>query len=364
MGFVIHSEQTGVPEGKIRYRFEIYINRERRRKMLVLYPSVVKTVYRQWERKQFERDTTKAVCHKLFEILDEYLEHSQQVKSKRAFQHEKSLVENVIKKYFTKDTVLQEIRRMHIEDFIKWRRFVCNHQYNVKEQVSNGTINRTLSMLSYFFNYCIVREYYSGSNPCYKMKLRENNIREVRLNKTQIQELVEKASTQDSRLYNVIMTALLTGMRFSEIVNLTWNEVDFDRDTIFLSRLKTKGKRARVIPIVPELRTIFLTLWNNKKSEYVLDTNFHYIQKHWKRLQPQLSFVNLDDGSRFRFHDIRHLFAQHLLDKNVPMEDIQSLLGHQDISTTQKRYAMHARPDLQEKIGKIVDIIPLRKVSG
>lgn len=209
-----------------------------------------------------------------------------------------------------------------------------------------------------------MREQYHGTNPCFKMKLKENNIREVRLDSRQIQELLEKAEAQDTKLYNVIMTALMTGMRFSEIVELTWSEVEFDRNTIFLSRLKTKSKKARIIPIIPELKNLLLTLQNRKTHDCVLDTNFHYIQKNWKRLQPQLSFVNLDDGTKFRFHDLRHIVAQFLIDKGTPMEIVQVILGHADISTTQRRYAMHARPDLHEKMNKLGEIIPLRKASG
>ena len=72
----------------------------------------------------------------------------------------------------------------------------------------------------------------------------------------------------------------------------------------------------------------------------------------------------LDDGSKFRFHDLRHIFAQFLLDHGFQLEDIQTLLRHQDITTTQRRYAMHARSDLHEKMGRIADIIPFRKISN
>jgi site-specific recombinase XerD len=45
------------------------------------------------------------------------------------------------------------------------------------------------------------------------------------------------------------------------------------------------------------------------------------------------------------------------------MSDIQVILGHQDITTTQ-RYATFARPDLAQKMEKLENVLPFRKVSG
>ena len=98
-------------------------------------------------------------------------------------------------------------------------------------------------------------------------------------------------------------------------------------------------------------------------SENVVNANYNILQIQWKKIQPTLSFFVLDDGSKFRFHELRHIVAQYLPDQCVQLEVIQTLLGHQDITTTQKRNAMHAGPGLQEKMGKIADIIPLRTIS-
>ncbi len=44
--------------------------------------------------------------------------------------------------------------------------------------------------------------------------------------------------------------------------------------------------------------------------------------------------------------------------------DIQSLLGHDDITTTQKRYAMFARPDLKSKISRMDNVVKLSRIAG
>jgi site-specific recombinase XerD len=56
------------------------------------------------------------------------------------------------------------------------------------------------------------------------------------------------------------------------------------------------------------------------------------------------------------------VYSQSLLNAGISLEDIQSLLGHQSVETTQKRYAQFARPDLLEKGSMIDNVIKLREV--
>jgi len=63
-----------------------------------------------------------------------------------------------------------------------------------------------------------------------------------------------------------------------------------------------------------------------------------------------------------RFLRVR-VYSQSLLKMGVSLEDIQSLLGHQDITTTQRRYAQHARPDLLDKGSKIDNVIKIKRVG-
>lgn len=362
MAYRISKNQNGVATGKVRYEFDLRLFGTRHRKMLICQKSVVQSLYRQWER-QIVDGTDNNI--KFFEILDEYIKHAKQVKSEGAFKHERMVIEHFVKTYFKKDMLLNEIKRPNIEDFAKWRKMYNRSKYALKKEVCSSTINHSIAVLSYFFNWCIVRGYYEGSNPCFKTKLRENNIREIRLSVEQIKELVEKVATRDERLYHVIMIAICTGMRLGEIISLTWSEVDFDNSRICLSRLKTKGKRARIVPIVPTLKNILLSLKNsNRSTESVLNVSENLIRMQWKRFRSTLSFCMLDDGSQIRIHDLRHVFAQHLMDQGVQLEDIQILLGHQDLATTQRRYAMFARPDLLKKAEAIEKVIPIRKVSG
>ena len=71
----------------------------------------------------------------------------------------------------------------------------------------------------------------------------------------------------------------------------------------------------------------------------------------------------INDKTKLRVHDLRHVYSQSLLNQGIGLEDIQSLLGHQDITTTQRRYAQYARPDLLEKASKIDNVINFKKIG-
>lgn len=364
VGYSACKNQNGVREGKVRYRFSLYVDGIRKRKQIICSKKIVDAVYDKWERKNLLA-TPEKKSPLLFQIVDRYCEYSQAVKSPDMYYHEKTIMDKVVKAFFSRSTLLEDVKRQHIEEFIKWRRGNNRAVFSPKEKISNATINRSLSVLSYFFNWCIVRNYYHAVNPCFKTKLKENNIREVRLTPDQLNELLKKSLERDEKLYNVILAALCTGMRLGELLSLNWSEIDFDNYRIFLSRLKTKGKRARIIPIIPKLKHLLLSLKNqNSTSDTVFGVSRNFVSLKWKRFRKHLSFHILDDGTQFRFHDLRHITAQYLLDQNVSLEDIQIILGHQDITTTQRRYAQYARPDLHEKMARLENVIQFGKASN
>lgn len=347
---------------KNKYRFDTYIEGQRHQSIVSCWPSEVKKRYKAWEA-LLVTQAEKANAPWLFEKLDEYLEYSKQIKSNAQHKHETTVVNRAVKVFF-KDTPLHEVTRAHIEAFVAWRRSQCFYEVRHRSTVTESTVNHALSVLNYFFNWARIRGYYMSLNPCFKTKLKEHNIREVRLTKEQLDELLTKAAERDVRLYWVIVICLSTGLRYGEVMGLEWHEVDFDRSLICLSRLKTKSKKARIVPIINPLREMLLAMRNASGiGGKVIGSSYNAIRLLWKRFRPSLSFTTESDGP-LRLHDLRHCTAQYLLDSGVALEDIQVVLGHQDYATTQRRYAMFARPDLAEKMACLENIIPFSIATG
>ena len=130
-----------------------------------------------------------------------------------------------------------------------------------------------------------------------------------------------------------------TGLRVSELCNLTLNNIDF---TNCIIRIVGKGNKERIIPL-GEYSMYYLNQYMEVRSSLlkkeVCDALF--INNHGKRITRQGFFKNLKQLLREKDldedvspHTLRHSFATHLLNSGADLRSIQEMLGHSDISTT------------------------------
>ena len=130
-----------------------------------------------------------------------------------------------------------------------------------------------------------------------------------------------------------------TGLRVSELVNLTLNNIDF---TNCIIRIVGKGNKERIIPL-GEYSMYYLDLYMERRNS-LLKKNICdalFLNNHGKKITRQgffkilkglLKEKGLDiDASP---HTLRHSFATHLLNSGADLRSIQEMLGHSDISTT------------------------------
>lgn len=130
-----------------------------------------------------------------------------------------------------------------------------------------------------------------------------------------------------------------TGLRVSELVNLTLNNIDF---TNCIIRIVGKGNKERIIPL-GEYSMYYLNLYMERRNS-LLKKNICdalFLNNHGKKITRQgffkilkglLKKKGLDiDASP---HTLRHSFATHLLNSGADLRSIQEMLGHSDISTT------------------------------
>ncbi len=147
---------------------------------------------------------------------------------------------------------------------------------------------------------------------------------------------------------DLIETALYTGMRVGEIVNLKWSDIDFINLKIRVRNtdsFSTKSGKERTVPLHPRLADILslrsqvdhlpFVFMRPDMEQVRVDTASKKYRKYCKR-------AGLDP--RFHFHTLRHTFASHLAMSGVSLYFIQKILGHQSIETTTKTYA-HLQPE-------------------
>ena len=130
------------------------------------------------------------------------------------------------------------------------------------------------------------------------------------------------------------------GLRVSELVSLTLQNIDMENNTL---RTMGKGKKERWIPIgevANEYLEKYLKIRTSLLKKEVND--FLFLNNHGKQMTRQGFFKILKKIAKkqgiekdFSPHTLRHSFASHLLKYGADLRVIQELLGHSDISTTQ-----------------------------
>jgi len=165
-----------------------------------------------------------------------------------------------------------------------------------------------------------------------------------------ISECINLLDNTKGDLHGMILLGLNTGLRFGEIIALTWKNINFGKKELYINKSiskrvlgSTKSNRNRYIPMSPQLYEML----KNKRgknilifseNEKIIDQSRYCKLLHKACKQSDLRLIG--------WHLLRHTFASHLVQKGVPMKAIQELLGHSNISTTM-RYAHLGPSDLQ-----------------
>lgn len=130
------------------------------------------------------------------------------------------------------------------------------------------------------------------------------------------------------------------GLRVSEIVNLSVNDIDLTNCVI---RIMGKGSKERIVPL-GEYSIYYLNLYLDRRREMLKDNRTCdklFLNNHGMGMTRQGFFKNLKQlllekglNPDVSPHTLRHSFATHLLNNGADLRSIQEMLGHSDIATT------------------------------
>ncbi len=240
------------------------------------------------------------------------------------------------------DKYLSEITPLMVERYQIERRKQKSYKGTL---MSVALVNRELACLKCMFSLAVKEDYVSG-NPVKKVKLeKENNMRVRFLEKDELEKLYD---CSDEKFRPALMLAVNTGMRYSEMQYLKWENVDFQRGMITLR--DTKNGETRQVPMNRTVHDILSVLPHNNAEAYVFckkDGNPYNFRSPFLRARKNAGIKN------FRFHDLRHTAASYLVMKGVDLNTVREILGHKTLEMT-LRYS-HLSPEHKTRAVNVLD---------
>ncbi len=214
-----------------------------------------------------------------------------------------------------------------------------------RRTIKEATLHRELAVVQAIMNKAKREGLLLNVPPFPKVKLPKGRTRWLT-----VDEEKRLTKTAPDHLRLVIMFALDTGGRRSELLKLDWRNVDLANNRIVFT--KTKNGEDRAIRLTDRARAILEHLGPSDTGP-VFTYNGKPVASVTNAFESARAKAGLDD---VRFHDLRHTFASRLVQRGVPLYEVMQLTGHKSLVMVQ-RYA-HLAPEFQERaIGALNDVV-------
>jgi integrase len=224
------------------------------------------------------------------------------------------------------------------------------------------TVKGILGALSCVFTYAL-RRGYIGAHPFWRLE-RDERPRLLRSKQRALSraELARLFAACPRRYRSLLATGLYTGMRLSEVLALSWDDVDFAAGVVHVRYQLARGRGGlpprrvppktaaslRSIPLLPQLaaapRAHKRASPFNAGADYVFAMSRGTPLLHHNVSKRALRRAAIDGGldrgeQRLRLHDLRHTFASHLIiDIRLDVAQVSRILGHSQTSMTLDTY--------------------------
>ncbi len=226
------------------------------------------------------------------------------------------------------------------------REQIIGYMTQLKEKgLAAATIARKLAAIKAFYRF-MTAEGYMDANPAEVVEAGTKGIKLPRvLSENEVVRLLNQpdiTTAEGFRDRTMLEVLYATGMRVSELINLTLERVDLNMKYIIAFG---KGSKERIVPlgsVAAEFLQQYLEKVRPKLTHAGRNTNIVFLafggheltrQRFWQIIRAYGRKANINKA--LTPHILRHSFATHLLDNGADLRSVQELLGHSDISTTQ-----------------------------
>lgn len=172
-----------------------------------------------------------------------------------------------------------------------------------------------------------------------------------RLTEQECNALIDHAFNTKNDYALIVKTLLFTGVRVSELTNIRISDIDFNSRELFISQ--GKGNKQRIIPLFKFLADELRIYINDRKIGFLFESrlNNKYTTRRIQQIVRKLG-QEIGISKPIHPHLFRHTIATFLLNKGLPIDQVQMFLGHEKIETTQI-YAKTNPQNLKDSISHI-----------
>ncbi len=254
----------------------------------------------------------------------------------KAYEHDLKIFFQFLASYQEKDLILTDIDKQTILDFLSY--------LNIEKNYNPRSLNRKISTLKTYFRYLEDQNYitYSPLNKIDCVRLPERLPKTFEVNQLQIllniieqqPETTTNSIFRKKRDLAIIELFYATGMRLSELTELTLSQINFDTKTV---RVIARGNKERIVFIndmaLNALKNYVEVRKSERKELFISQKGCKLTIRAIQHLFTKYAGeAGLED---FSPHTIRNSFATHMLEGGADLVTIKKLLGHSRVSSTE-----------------------------
>lgn len=199
-------------------------------------------------------------------------------------------------------------------------------EHQVAQGLKATTTNRHLAAISAIYRY-FQRQGLRVDNPCqYESRRKLPQTMPTTLSATDIAKAYNRAHGVRRTMLGILAT---TGIRIQEMLDLTFEDIDFENSTL---HIMGKGSKERTVTSTPKV----LETLRSVKRDLCASGRIFYISQRQARYMIYEALVPYCKGKNLNPHTIRHTFATELAKAGENTAAIAKILGHSHIETSQK----------------------------
>ncbi len=305
----------------------------------------------------------QAVFSDIMREFDQYLkvERNLSPATRAAYRYDLQKFKEFLIRTLGSEPSVVRVTTQAIKDYLNYLQQKRHHK--------SATLSRTIASIRVFFDYCVQQNHIEYSPAAYIHNPKLPRKLPIYLVESELRALLsapELSHTWGVRDYAILVLFAFTGMRRQELVGLNIDSIDFERRT---ARVFGKGAKERLIPLNAIVMDA-LTSWLEVRP-ISADPEPLFVNRFGKRLtgrgvydivKKYVRRAGIIKG-KISPHKLRHTFATLLHLSEVDILEIQRLLGHASITSTQI-YTHTNTQKLRSAVERLVQIADERGGSG